>query len=390
MEKCTRGKFAKIIKNINLRTCVMIGALFLIWIIFTVGTMGAFITTRNISNLFRQTAIIGIMGISMVLIIVTCGIDLSCGALCGLISIIAAVMMAWGNIATIPTILVLLLIGLMLGALTGTLIAYAGIPAFITTLGLQMGYKGAMLAIGRGVSISPMNPGFRIIADNYISPILGQVLACITIVSIAILTVKANNSKKKFGLEVETAFEIWGKILFFSAIVLVFIFVMNTYRGIPLPVMVMFALVLIFTFISQKTPFGRNIYSIGGNPAAAKFAGINVKRNLLMVYTLNGLMAAIAGIILGARLNAGMPNAGQNYELDAIAAAVIGGASMSGGVGHVAGAILGALFMSTIDNGMSMMNVDQSWQYMLKGAILLVAVWFDMRTRNKKIKYREA
>lgn len=384
MAKEQKGKLASFLKNINLRTFVMIGALLVIWVIFTFGTDGAFISTRNISNLFRQTSIVGIMGISMVLIIVTCGIDLSCGAMCGLISIMAAVMMAWGGWPTIPTILALLAAGLILGVLTGSLIAFAGIPAFITTLGLQMAYKGAMLAIGRGISISPMNPDFRLIADSYVPPVVGYALAAVAILAVAMMVIRGNNSKKKYGLQTETNALLIGKIVFFSAIILLFIFVMNNYKGIPMPVMIMFVLVLIFSFVSTKTRFGRNIYSIGGNPSAAKFAGINVKNNLLLIYTLNGFMAATAGIVLGARLNAGMPNAGQNYELDAIAAAVIGGASMSGGVGHVAGAILGAVFMTTIDNGMSMMNIDQSWQYMLKGAILLIAVWFDMRTQKKQ------
>jgi D-xylose transport system permease protein len=247
-----------------------------------------------------------------------------------------------------------------------------------------MAYQGAMLAIGRGISISPMNPDFRLIADSYVPPVVGYALAAVAILAVAMMVIRGNNSKKKYGLQTEAKALLIGKIVFFSAIILLFIFVMNNYKGIPMPVMIMFVLVLIFSFVSTKTRFGRNIYSIGGNPSAAKFAGINVKSNLLLIYTLNGFMAATAGIVLGARLNAGMPNAGQNYELDAIAAAVIGGASMSGGVGHVAGAILGAVFMTTIDNGMSMMNIDQSWQYMLKGAILLVAVWFDMRTQKKQ------
>lgn len=360
----------------------MIGTLLIIWFVFTACTEGAFLTARNISNLFRQTAIIGIMGISMVLVIVTCGIDLSCGALCGMISIIAAVLMAWNGWGTVPTILTLLAIGLVAGTLTGSLIAYAGIPAFITTLGLQMAYKGAMLAIGRGISISPMNPDFLKIADSYVNPVFGYVLAFAAIVAVAWLAVREDRSKKKYGLETEALFVIAGKVVFFTLAILLFIYAMNSYKGIPMPVMILFVLVLLFTFISQKTQFGRNVYSIGGNATAAKFAGINVKKNLLAVYILNGLMAAVAGIVLGARLNAGMPSAGQNYELDAIAAAVIGGASMSGGVGHVAGAILGALFMSTVDNGMSMMNIDQCWQYMLKGMILLAAVWFDLKSQK--------
>lgn len=239
-----------------------------------------------------------------------------------------------------------------------------------------------MLAIGRGISISPMNPDFLKIADSYVSPALGYALAVLSIAVAACLIVRENHAKKNYGLETEPLFLVVGKIVFIALVILLFIWVMNSYKGIPMPVMILFVLAIFFTFIALKTKFGRNVYSIGGNTAAAKFAGINVKKNLLAVYILNGLMAAVAGIVLGARLNAGMPSAGQNYELDAIAAAVIGGASMSGGVGHVAGAILGALFMSSVDNGMSMMNIDQCWQYMFKGIILLAAVWFDLKSQK--------
>lgn len=378
----TKSRIRSVLNNINIRTFVMVGALLLVWAVFTACTGGTFLTSRNISNLFRQTAIIGIMGISMVLVIVTCGIDLSCGALCGLISVIAAALMAWNSWGTVPTILALLAMGLAAGTLTGALVAYVGIPAFITTLGLQMVYKGAMLAIGRGITISPMNPSFLKIADSYVNPYLGYALAAVIIAATVYTTLRGNKSKKAYGLGTDPMPLVLGKIVFLSAVTLLFIVVMNSYRGIPVPVMILFVLMAAFTFLSQMTKFGRNVYSIGGNSAAARFAGINVKKHLLVVYVLNGVMAAIAGIILGARLNAGMPAAGQNFELDAVAAAVIGGASMSGGVGHVAGAILGALFMSTIDNGMSMMNVDQCWQYMLKGAILLAAVWFDLRSQK--------
>lgn len=372
--------------KINVRTFAMIAALLVIWLIFTLFTDNSFISTRNLSNLFRQMSIVGIMGVSMVLVIVTCGIDLSCGALSGFVSIFAAVLMAWHHWATVPTILVLLLVGIVVGTITGLLIAYANIPAFIVTLGMQMFFKGMMLAVGRGISISPMNKSFVAISDSYVMPMIGYIIAAVVVLFLIYSEIRNNNARRKFGLQTKKAGAMGLKIILLGFLVFLFVLLMNNYKGIPLPVMILLVLVAIFTFIAEKTQFGRSVYAIGGNAEAAKYAGINVKRNITIVYVLNGMMAAIAGIVLGARLNAGMPNAGMNSELDAIAAAVIGGASMSGGIGRVAGAILGALFMASIDNGMSMMNIDQSWQYMMKGAILVLAVWFDQRSQKTVAK----
>lgn len=169
----------------------------------------------------------------------------------------------------------------------------------------------------------------------------------------------------------------------FAVLVAVAVFILNRFKGIPIPVMVMVIVVVIFTFISQRTTFGRSVYAIGGNIAAARYAGINVKKNLTIVYILNGLLCAVAAVIYTARLNGGTATAANgSYELDAIASAVIGGTSMTGGVGKVSGAILGAVMMMSIDNGMSMMNMDSYWQFMIKGLILVAAVWFDTQTKK--------
>jgi D-xylose transport system permease protein len=175
------------------------------------------------------------------------------------------------------------------------------------------------------------------------------------------------------------------KWVLLTAVIMAAVLIMNDYRGMPVPVLIMFLLVGLLTIIAERTTFGRSIYAIGGNLDAAKYSGINVKKNLVMVYALHGVMIGVAGIILAARLNASTTTAGNmSMELDAIAAAVIGGTSMTGGIGKVAGAIIGGLIMATIDNGMSMMNLDASWQYLVKGTILVTAVWFDIRTNKKR------
>jgi len=373
---------SELLKNVNIRTYTMIAVLIILWIFFSILTDGAFILTRNISNLVRQMAIVGILGTGMVLVIVTGGIDLSVGSTLGFLGGIAAALMAWNNWGTASTLTVLILGGIIIGLVQGVIIAYAGVPAFIVTLGGQLIFRGGLLGVTKGISISPLQNAYVWIGQAYFSKTLGLVLAIITIAALLVSSIRKRNSRIKYNFQVEPIHIMIIKWAMLSALILLFVLVMNSYKGIPIPVFLMVILVVIFTFIAEKTTFGRSIYAIGGNIEAAKYSGINVRRNLLIVYGLNGFIAAIAGIVLSARLNAGTPTGGINMELDAIAAAVIGGTSMSGGSGKVAGAILGALFIATIDNGMSMMNMEAFWQYIVKGFILVAAVLFDIRTKS--------
>ncbi|MGI6779065.1 MAG: sugar ABC transporter permease [Acetivibrionales bacterium] len=378
------GKIQKLdLKSrINVRTYTMIAALIVLWILFTSLTGGAFIMTRNISNLVRQMAIVGILGTGMVMVIVTGGIDLSVGSVLGFTGGVASALMAWYNWQTATAIFVALFIGLIIGLIQGSIIAYSGVPAFIVSLGGMLIFRGGILGVTRGTTIAPLKKAYLVIGQSYINKTVGLILAIIMIALLLYSTIKKRQSRIKYNFSVETMSFTIIKWITTSALIIIFTLIMNDYRGIPVPVLLMLALVVIFTFIAEKTTFGRSIYAIGGNIEAAKYSGINVSRNILIVYALNGLMAAIAGIVLSARLNAGVPSSGQNMELDAIAAAVIGGTSMSGGSGKVAGAILGALFMATIDNGMSLMNMEAYWQYIVKGLILVAAVWFDIRTKK--------
>jgi D-xylose transport system permease protein len=380
IEKSKKG--SGLFKGINVRTYTMIAVLIILWIFFSILTDGAFILTRNISNLVRQMAMVGILGTGMVMVIVTGGIDLSVGSTLGFLGGIAAALMTWNDWGTAPTLIVLILGGIIIGLMQGGIIAYAGVPAFIVTLGGQLVFRGGLLGVTKGVSVAPLQNSYVWIGQAYFSKALGLVLAIITIAVLLFSSIRKRNSRIKYNFQVESLHLMIVKWALQSALVLIFVLVMNSYRGIPIPVLLMVILVVIFTFVAEKTTFGRSIYAIGGNIEAAKYSGINVKRNLLIVYSLNGLIAAIAGIVLSARLNAGTPTGGMNMELDAIAAAVIGGTSMSGGSGKVAGAILGALFIATIDNGMSMMNMEAFWQYIVKGIILVGAVLFDIRTKS--------
>ncbi len=373
-------------KNIDLRNYVMIGALFLIWIFFTFMTEGKFLLARNISNLTRQMAIVGILGTGMVLVIITGNIDLSVGSVMGALGGMAAALHVWNGVNPYLTIIIVLFSGVLIGLIQGSIISYLSVPAFIVTLGGLLIFRGVLLAITKGISIAPFEEVYKMLGQAYIPKLVGWILGIIVCGIFIIVKLSNRKSRQRYGFSLDSIGWFLVKTVVACLIVLGVVYILNSYQGIPVPVLIMMILVVIFTVVAEKTVFGRSIYAMGGNLEATLFSGIKVQRNLVIVYILNGLMAAIAGIILSARLNAGTPTAGMNMELDAIAAAVIGGASMSGGSGKVAGAILGAFFMASIDNGMSMMNLDAYWQYMVKGAILVTAVWFDIYSSKKQAK----
>ncbi len=371
-------------KKIDLRNYVMIGALCFIWVLFTLLTDGKFLLARNISNLTRQMAIVGILGTGMVMVIITGNIDLSVGSVMGALGGMAAALHVWKGVGPYWTILIVLICGLLIGLIQGSIISYLRVPAFIVTLGGLLIFRGVLLAITKGISIAPFAPVYVMLGQAYVPKLVGWIIGIVVCLVWIIIQINNRRSRVKYGFDIDPASRFFIKTLVLYIVILGVVYILNSYQGIPVPVLIMVILVLLFSIVAEKTVFGRSVYAMGGNLEATLFSGIKVQRNLVIVYILNGLMAAIAGIILSARLNAGTPSAGMNMELDAIAAAVIGGASMSGGSGKVAGAILGAFFMASIDNGMSMMNLDAYWQYMVKGAILVIAVWFDIYSNKKK------
>ncbi len=375
----------KLSQKIDIRTLTMILVLIILWIEFTATTGGSFITTRNLSNLIRQAAFTGVMGVGMTLVIVTGGIDLSAGMTMGFIGCMMAVFQVWWGMSTPVTIALGLLLGIIIGIAEGAIIAYTGIAPFIVTLGAQLIFRGGMLAVTGGQTIAPFQESYKFWGTQYVVPMFGWILAGIAIICLLLSELSSRRAKQKYGSLNESSAEMFIRWGVFSALIAAAVWVLNDFKGIPIPVLVMAIVVVIFTFISQKTTFGRSVYAIGGNEAAAQYAGINVKKNLTIVYCLNGLLCAVAAVIYTARLNGGTAQAANgNYELDAIASAVIGGTSMSGGVGKVSGAILGAVIMMSIDNGMSMMNLDAYWQFIVKGLILVAAVWFDTQTKKRR------
>ena len=337
-------------------------------------TDGSYLSARNVSNLLRQTAITGILAVGMVFVIISAEIDLSVGSMMGLLGGVAAIFDVWLGWPLPLTIAVTLVLGLLLGAWNGWWVAYRKVPSFIVTLAGMLAFRGILIGITNGTTVSPTSASMSQIGQSYLSDGVGFTIGVVGLMAFVAWQWRGRMRRQALGLASPAST---------SVIVLGAIWLLNDYRGVPTPVLLLALLLLGGMFMATRTAFGRRIYAIGGNLEAARLSGINVERTKLAVFAINGLMVAIAGLILSSRLGAGSPSAGNIAELDAIAACVIGGTSLAGGIGSVAGAVMGAFIMASLDNGMSMMDVPTFWQYIVKGAILLLAVWMDSATKRR-------
>lgn len=393
-EQQTAGKL-----RYDLRAYTMVFALLAIWFVLSLATDGTFTDARNLSNLFRQTAINAYLAIGMVFVITAGHIDLSVGSVTGLAGAIAAMMqvrwlpalgVAWG-VEWLqpgwPTTLIAagaaIVIGLLIGIWQGVWVAYGRVPAFIVTLGGLLIFRGTILGITKGVNIGPMHQSFRDLGQAYLSTTTGIILAVVAVIAIFALSFVSRRNRLKHGLPVRAQWIDLSVAAVYSAIAVAFVVVMHQYRGIPQPVIFLIIVALICAFVFSRTRMGRYAVAIGGNLEAARLSGLNVRKVTVQIFALMGALAGLAGVILTARLNAATANAGNQFELNAIAAAVIGGTSLAGGKGSIAGALLGALIMASVDNGLSMLNVQAFWQQIIKGLILMTAVLLDARTRAR-------
>lgn len=377
--------FKKIISQIDVRAYTMIAALVLIWIFFDVQN-NEFLSARNLSNLFQQMSVTSILAIGMVLIIVAGHIDLSVGSLVGLTGGVLTMFAnpAWHQPPAIIAVLICLGVGLLAGLIQGWLVAFQQIPAFIVTLGGMMMYRGLVMGLTHSNSIALQDNSILAVGSQYFTGAVGLIAALIAILVLIFTTIRRRVSRKKYGFDVSPLFMDVLKVVIYSVVILAFVLDMNHYKGIPLPISIVIIVALIFSFISTKTTFGRHIYAIGGNSEAARLSGINIRFKTLMIFVLMGMLSAVASIVLTARLASSTPQAGLNYELDAIAACVIGGTSLMGGVGTIPGAIVGGLVMASLDNGMSLLNMQSFWEYIVKGAVLIIAVWLDIASRRRQ------
>ncbi|UGB03621.1 sugar ABC transporter permease [Leclercia sp. G3L] len=370
------------LKALNLQVFVMIAAIVAIMLFFTWTTDGSYLSARNVSNLLRQTAITGILAVGMVFVIISAEIDLSVGSMMGLLGGLAAIFDVWLGWPLPLTIVVTLLLGLLLGTWNGWWVAYRKVPSFIVTLAGMLAFRGILIGVTNGTTVSPTSASMSQIGQSYLSSGVGFSLGAIGLMAFVAWQWRSRMRRQSLGLATAPSTSVVGRQALTAVIVLGAIWLLNDYRGVPTPVLLL-VLLLAGMFMATRTAFGRRIYAIGGNLEAARLSGINVERTKLAVFAINGLMVAVAGLILSSRLGAGSPSAGNIAELDAIAACVIGGTSLAGGIGSVAGAVMGAFIMASLDNGMSMMDVPTFWQYIVKGAILLLAVWMDSATKRR-------
>jgi len=368
----------------------MIAVLAVIWGYFHWATDSIFLTPRNLSNLMTQMSVTGILAVGMLMLIVSGNIDLSVGSVLAFAGGIAAFALSEGY-GLPASIIMAIVVGVAVGVFQGTLAAYLNIPAFIVTLGGLLAWRGAVKWLLGGNTIPISNDTFKFIGQGNLPAVVGWVLAVAAIAFVIYMAIRKAQSVKTYGLGeanypaalLKTVIPIWA--------ILAFIFVMNTERGnestpesgVPVPVLILLAVALGGGFLTTSTTFGRYLYAIGGNADAARLSGINNKRNVLKVYAILGALTGVAALIFTARVGSGAPDAGTLKELDAIAACVIGGASLVGGRGTIFGACLGALIMASLDNGMSLLGIRDFMQDIVKGSILVAAVGLDMAGRKQ-------
>jgi D-xylose transport system permease protein len=294
----------------------------------------------------------------------------------------AAIMHAWWNWPVAATMLATLVLGAIIGGLQGMLISYRRVPAFIVTLAGLMIFRGAVKGATGGETVGPLPAEFKFIGQAYVAKETGWTLAALAVIATATILWRRQQARKRFGFATAPTWMTALQIFAGTALILAFTGYLNSYEGMPMPVLVLLGLALLFHFLTNKTPFGRHVYAIGGNAEAAHLSGINLPRNILAVFVLMGILSGVAGLIYTARVGSATADAGKILELDAIAACVIGGTSLMGGRGTIAGALIGALVMASLDNGMSLMNVEDFFQDVIKGLILVIAVGADIASKR--------
>ena len=376
----------------NIRQYGMIIALVLIMLLFQILSNGILLQPLNITNLILQNSYILVLAIGMVLVIITGHIDLSVGSIAAFIGAISAILMVQWQVPVPLAIIACLIIGALIGAWQGFWIAYVGIPSFIVTLAGMLLFRGLTMVVLKGQSIAPFPKSFQGMSAGFIpewfTGVSGLQLTTVIIgilLSLAIIwsELQIRRMQKRYQLPITPAGWLAAKLGLLIVVLNAFMFILASYEGIPNILIILVLLIAVYTFITNRTVIGRHIYATGGNVKAAALTGIKTKKVSFMVFVNMGVLSALAGLIFAARLNAATPKAGNLFELDAIAACFIGGASATGGVGTVIGAIIGGLVMGVMNNGMSLIGVSIDWQQAIKGMVLLLAVAFDFYMRNR-------
>lgn len=386
------NNFTRALKE-NIRDYGMYIALGVIMLIFTTLTKGLFMTPRVISDLIDMTGYIAVLAVGMTLVIVIRHIDLSVGYIAGFLGAIAAILTSKFGLplwALFPLVMVL---GMIVGILwTGILVANIKIPAFVATLAAMTIFRGLLIRVTNSATIFTESDAFNAVGNGYIPDIvhveklhvLTVVIGIVAMILFVLLEINNRKKQKQYNLRVSTMPAFIFKLVFVSAIVMYFIWKLASFKGLSWTAVIVAIVVAIYHFITNNTTLGRHIYAVGGNPEAAELSGISVKFITLVVYGSMGMLAGLSGILFTARLQSATPTAGIGFELDAIAGAFVGGTSASGGIGKVTGSIIGALVMASLSKGMDLMNVGVSYQYIIRGLVLVAAVVFDVKTRNMR------
>ncbi|MFE3457439.1 multiple monosaccharide ABC transporter permease [Nocardiopsis aegyptia] len=381
----------------NARQYGMAIALVAIIVLFQILTGGLLLTPLNVTNLIMQNSYILILAIGMMLVIITGHIDLSVGSVVAFTGAVSAVMLTSWGLPTIVVVPLALLLGGLIGAWQGFWIAYVRVPAFIVTLAGMLVFRGATLAVLGGESISPLPAALRQIATGYLPGPESLGLHAVTLLlgalgAGAIVWIQWNGraSSLRYGLPTPPAGVTAASSAATVAVIMAFTYVLAQYQGLPIVGVLLVLLIAGYSFVMRSTTMGRRVYAVGGSEQAAALSGIGTRRTTFWVFVNMGVLSALAGLVFTARLNAATPGAGTMFELDAIAAAFIGGASASGGVGTVIGAVIGALVMGVLNNGMSLIGLGVDWQQLIKGLVLLLAVAFDIYNKRRVTAARPA
>jgi D-xylose transport system permease protein len=342
-----------------------------------------FHTARNLSNVARQVTIVGIVGVGMTMVILIAGIDLSVGSVVGVAAVVVTLLMQYGLAAWIAVPVTLVGVGGLIGLWNGFWIAHYRIPPFIITLGMLTIARGVALTLSGGSSVPVADPSFASLGGGYIPPVPTLVMLAISAVLYVTTLVRGLGARRKSGDRGKVDRLAAGVIIAAAGFALA-VYVFGRGDGLPVPVAIFVIIAGAAIFVLGHTRFGRRLYALGGNEEAARLSGINVFQTKMIVYVTVSLLAALSGILLASRLNGASPNLGTMFELDAIAAVVIGGTSLAGGSGTIGGTIIGALIIGVLNNGMSLLGVSSFYQLIIKGLIISLAVWFDVLQKKKQ------
>ncbi|MFL5331882.1 MAG: sugar ABC transporter permease [Geminicoccaceae bacterium] len=393
------GRFATGV-GVDPRLLAMLGVLLAIWLAFDALTGGLFLTARNLFNLSLQVAVVGIMATGMVLVIVARHIDLSVGSQIGFIGVLGALIQtAWLTPGAANTWwiagLAMLATGVAIGAMQGALVAYGRIPSFVVTLGGLLFFRNAAYQLNDGKTVAPLDPSFQLLGgglNGTLGAFWSWTVGAAAVAAIVLAVTQTRHRRLRFGFDVRAPLVELALVTLWSAAVLGFVAIMNGYKrpqtdeamGIAIPVLILAGVTLAMTVLARRHRFGRHVYAVGGSPESAELAGIDTRRTTVQIFAVIGLLCGLAAIVITARLNAGATATGTMTELNVIAAAVIGGTSLAGGIGTIYGAVLGAVIMQSLESGMILLGVPSPAQKMVLAVVLILAVWLDMAWRRRQ------